>query len=495
MKKITLLTLVLSMWTGISYANGYVKPPVNFHQYKVTHTRAAALPSSYDARKDGIVQPVRNQLVDGTCWAFSTCDALQTLYLKNGMETGYLSPQVLATCFKGFSIRPIKDGGNSLIAGSMFARLEGIVLESAVPYNPSNTDCASYTEQNIPAYTLGWEFLPENDAIAIKEAILKYGSVTCSYYHHEDYFDPATYLYEYTGSNVSNHGVSIIGWDDAKQAWLIKNTWGNHRFDEGCIWVSYKDTNIATECTVYTDITPTNKVDHVYQYSTTGMVGNYGSNNANQRINGVARHTFGANEQLTYIGTYNIIEGTKVVFFVKDTKGNLLYESEEVVLPLTGFYKHTLKEPLPVSGEVDICVGYESDTYARVIPIEIESEGYNTVTLHPNSQWVYFEGSTNKTALSTTNNPYNLCIYAYTQDRKETAVENTYANKRVYNGHCINHEVWNHAASITLYNIVGKEVATLPVGETQLPALMSGIYIIKVTWQDGSSYAEKVCMP
>lgn len=493
MKKLTLLILVFS-FCGISYATGYVASPVKVHKYTTTHARTLNIPSSYDARKDDIVLPARDQKTDGTCWAFSTCDALQTLYAKNGLKKEYLSPQAFATCFTGFEFRPIVDGGNSQIAGSMLARLEGIVLESALPYDYTNSTCQTYSKEDTPAYTLGWINLPEGDATAIKEAIMKYGSVTCSYYHENKYYNNATNTYEYIGSNTSNHGVSIIGWDDSKGAWLVKNTWGNHLFDEGCIWVSYKDSKIAQECTAYTDVTPTDSIDHVYHYSTSGMTATYGTASTNKRINGYTKHHFATKQQITYIGTYNFYEGTKAVFFVRGKNKQMLYESEPVTMDAPGFYKHTLKEPIVVEGEVEICVGYESSKYSYVIPIEMAFPNFNTIELHPNTQWLSFEGSEAKTEVSTSDNQLNLCIYAYTMDYIETDVKNTYANKQVYNGKTINPEVWNDAIAITLYNIVGKEVATLTPGDTTLPNLLTGIYIIKVTWNDGSYHAEKACI-
>ena len=115
MKKLTLLFVLTCLFGTISHATGYVASPFKVHEYTITHARTQSIPTSYDARKEGIVLPARDQQTDGTCWAFSTCDVLQTLYQKNGMEAQYLSPQVFATCFNGFDIEPIKGGGNSQI--------------------------------------------------------------------------------------------------------------------------------------------------------------------------------------------------------------------------------------------------------------------------------------------------------------------------------------------------------------------------------------------
>ncbi len=41
------------------------------------------------------------------------------------------------------------------------------------------------------------------------------------------------------------HMVTLIGWDDTKQAWLCKNSWGStsgpHK--DGTFWISYKSHN------------------------------------------------------------------------------------------------------------------------------------------------------------------------------------------------------------------------------------------------------------
>lgn len=51
----------------------------------------------------------------------------------------------------------------------------------------------------------------------------------------------------------TNHAVLIIGWDDNKQAWLIRNSWGDD-WDEtggtgterGYAWVKYGNEGIGT---------------------------------------------------------------------------------------------------------------------------------------------------------------------------------------------------------------------------------------------------------
>jgi cathepsin L len=42
-----------------------------------------------------------------------------------------------------------------------------------------------------------------------------------------------------------NHVVLLIGLDDAKQAWLIKNSWGEKWGEKGCAWIKYRSNNIG----------------------------------------------------------------------------------------------------------------------------------------------------------------------------------------------------------------------------------------------------------
>lgn len=42
-----------------------------------------------------------------------------------------------------------------------------------------------------------------------------------------------------------NHVVVIIGWDDDKKAWLIKNSWGKDWGEGGFAWINYESNNIG----------------------------------------------------------------------------------------------------------------------------------------------------------------------------------------------------------------------------------------------------------
>ena len=160
MKKLITVLLCIGFFAPLM-AKGYVKPIDNFHKYQIVHERTT-LPSSFDARNEGWTLAPRDQMIDGTCWSFSCTTTWQILCHKNNLTTGYLSPQLLSTCHEGFLIEHMTGGGNSRVANSMLARLEGIVTEEAVPYDYKELDCPTYDKKDCPTYILGWNYCSLN---------------------------------------------------------------------------------------------------------------------------------------------------------------------------------------------------------------------------------------------------------------------------------------------------------------------------------------------
>lgn len=490
MKKVHLLIIAILVATS-AFAGGYITPPTHFHRYQVTHQRNT-LPDAYDTRTNNVVLAPRDQQIEGTCWAFAVTDALQVLYYKNNIETGYLSPQSFATCFTGFNVAPITEGGNEQMAGSMMARLEGIVTEEALPYAPNNAACVSFDKKNTPMYTLGWNLLPADDATAIKQNIMEYGSVTASFYYHRNYYNKTTGIYEYTGDNGVNHGITLIGWDDSKQAWLAKNNWGIYQFDNGYLWISYKDKLIASECVAYTDCTPTESIDRVYHYNSTGMVGTFGLDISGILTDAIVQFDFEGNEQLVAIGTYVTEPGTKLSFTVITNDWQQPYISDSVTIAYKGFYKHVLPTPLPIAGKNYVAVTAIHPTEGYVIPIECTIPDYTQITPKENKQWVAFDNSDWMPLGKGTEYPYNLCIYAYTKKGTTNGINTPVDYDKVFDGSSILSSAWESVKSIRLYHINGKLIKTLTEQDDRLSDISEGVYILSVDRKDGTTYGEKI---
>jgi hypothetical protein len=56
---------------------------------------------------------------------------------------------------------------------------------------------------------------------------------------------------EHSPGNI-NHAITLIGWDDSKQAWLIKNSWGTgwgstceYGTERGYMWIGYDSNKVG----------------------------------------------------------------------------------------------------------------------------------------------------------------------------------------------------------------------------------------------------------
>ena len=74
---------------------------------------------------------------------------------------------------------------------------------------------------------------------AIKNAIYTYGCVAAAVYVNS-YFQ-AYKSGTFTGcqNGTVNHAIVLCGWDDAKGAWLLKNSWGTGWGQQGFMWIKY----------------------------------------------------------------------------------------------------------------------------------------------------------------------------------------------------------------------------------------------------------------
>ncbi len=87
----------------------------------------------------------------------------------------------------------------------------------------------------------------------IKEAICMFGSVTADVLVTNLFQHYTNGVFEWTSEwfssppahGQSNHSVIIVGWDDTKSAWLIKNSWGTDWGEDGYMWIKYRSCNIG----------------------------------------------------------------------------------------------------------------------------------------------------------------------------------------------------------------------------------------------------------
>ena len=262
-----------------------------------------------DMRDYGIVTPVRDQGQCGSCWAFGTTAALETsVLLKNGFGSGVdtsslnLSEEQLLSCTSevtrpaGIPINADSCGGGYPFIAAQYVMQHSIVTEAQWPYatQQQSSQCRQHESQHTQFQGRQWGWVCPNgpfpcitpSEVDIKRAIVKYGSVVSAINVDSEFENYEEGIYDNnacengiwrTGSDgkktcvsndtsansnvlgvpITNHIIQIVGWDDANQAWLIKNSWGSctgvtseaypHQCwgEHGFGWIAYNTNNIG----------------------------------------------------------------------------------------------------------------------------------------------------------------------------------------------------------------------------------------------------------
>ncbi|MBQ7221701.1 MAG: hypothetical protein IJS28_12065 [Synergistaceae bacterium] len=239
-----------------------------------------ALPSRYDLRDYGRVTGIKNQGVPGPCWAFAALGAMESNYLTKKLNTDGKEPDLSEMQLAFYSYRdpdnkrnftPLHNSGTLRLEGSAYRaaaflmRLSGPADEKSLRYDTNMPDSEKKAlDKKSPesfkrvmrlrdAYFLaGNQILGDT---AKKELIMEHGAIYVSIYS-----DPLKYrmkskhftYYNPSHGQETDHDVLLIGWDDnfprsnfspepsRDGAWLVKNSWGTIRGNEGgYFWMSY----------------------------------------------------------------------------------------------------------------------------------------------------------------------------------------------------------------------------------------------------------------
>lgn len=227
--------------------------PAAVNLTKLWATVCYATKNAYDARSSGYVTPVKDQQC-GNCWAYSAMGAFEASYKRVNGTVVDASEQFVVNCSGGGNCGP--EGGLAyLVFDWMVDNNKNVAHDATLPDAGAVGACSGGTpvSQN---YATDWGVVdPSGDVLkiasvaSIKEAICKYGPVAASVNVTNAFQNYTNGVFNETPSNyanpISNHAIVIVGWDDDKNAWLMKNSWGTDWGVDGYMWIDYGSNNIG----------------------------------------------------------------------------------------------------------------------------------------------------------------------------------------------------------------------------------------------------------
>jgi hypothetical protein len=193
-----------------------------------------ALPSYYI----GYYTSIKYQGSCGSCWAFAIVGVLEGAVKKFYGGNYNFSEEYLLDCnHYGYSC-----SGGYFSAHNDHKYPYGARWESCYPYRGSKGTCYS-SSCSVATRISSWYYISGSSSIpstsSIKNKIYYKGSVAAAVY--ADYYFQAysggTFTRNASGS--VNHAIILVGWDDSRGAWRLKNSWGTGWGESGLMWIKY----------------------------------------------------------------------------------------------------------------------------------------------------------------------------------------------------------------------------------------------------------------
>lgn len=416
------------------------------YNYKET----TSLPTKYDLRDYNYVTSVKNQGEEGNCWAFASIAALESYLLKNEGKTYDFSENNLKNIMSSLGSigidKVVNGGGNIYMSIPYFLRWSGPILEKDDKYISNNVIDKYKPVKHVQGiyYILTRTNPLDNDNI--KYAIMNYGGVVTSIYWKDFFVNTDTSSYYNPFGTSHNHEICIVGWDDnysksnfkfqldgmGDGAFIIKNSWGTDKGDNGYYYVSYYDPTLAIDvnnslCSyVFTDVEDNNNYGFNYHYTPLGLTSIKKINNNDVKFyNEWVSHK---DDTLEACGFYNFIPSSCQIKVLTEGKTQTTVRT----LDDLGFHTIKLDQPIDIKKgqkfriEITLTSIYTNFNY---VALEKKFKDYSKIDAHPGESFVYIDGKWKDMSEESSS---NVCLNAYTKyfDLKETKIN---ANNLVIN--------------------------------------------------------------
>lgn len=197
------------------------------------------------------LSPVRNQGKCGSCWAFAAMgayEANQQIVNSLGLD---LSEQHVVDCAKdGNTDAGSCNGGQPRRVYAWLTNGGAVKTEQQLPYKGSDQVCAD-AGGKYKAATWGWvDVNSEIPAVnKLKAAICKYGPVSASVNATKLFTAYTGGVFDENDPGTTNHAIVLVGWDDTRGAWLLRNSWGDNWGEGGYMWIKYGSNMIGRNAT------------------------------------------------------------------------------------------------------------------------------------------------------------------------------------------------------------------------------------------------------
>jgi len=200
------------------------------------------LPAEFSWRNaTNVVGKPRDQVACGSCWAFSTAEAVESQFAIKTGKFREISTNQIMDCTWDTNNNGCSGGEVAPALYSLMKNKIPIAYESEYPYLGASGYC-NKNIQDVAGYIAGC-YQIDKKSDTIKEALIKFGPLAIA-------INVISEMSFYNGGVIDNqkctgtpedlvHAVLLTGWKviDGKEAWEIKNSWSTYWGYEGYIYI------------------------------------------------------------------------------------------------------------------------------------------------------------------------------------------------------------------------------------------------------------------
>ncbi|UCF49795.1 MAG: hypothetical protein JSU91_08610 [Thermoplasmatales archaeon] len=191
---------------------------------------------------DGVdyTTPIKDQSPAPTCEAYALVASLETIMQY---QTGELFEPDLSECHLYFYAGGTVEAGYvNLVDAANYLIDIGVPDEGCFPdphraFDYPFESLEGWEDRTVKITDWGWV---DYDISSIKAALIEYGPLVICIRFWEDFFYYSGGVYEHKwGDRAGGHVVTIVGYDDSQECWIVKNSWGTKWGENGWFRLAY----------------------------------------------------------------------------------------------------------------------------------------------------------------------------------------------------------------------------------------------------------------
>ncbi len=190
--------------------------------------------------------PIRDQSPAPTCEAFAICAVLETK-MQYQLKERY-NPDLSENHLFFYAGGTIEKGYVSIVDAAQYLMEVGVPDEGCYPdphraFDYSFESLPGWENRTVKITEWGWV---DHNITAMKQALIDHGPLIICIHFWQDFFYYKGGVYKHhTGEHAGGHVVTIVGYDDSKSCWIVKNSWGPKWGEKGWFKMAYDADMIA----------------------------------------------------------------------------------------------------------------------------------------------------------------------------------------------------------------------------------------------------------